>query len=45
MKKANKFYEGVSKRAAANGHAVDIYACALDQVGLYEMKHLCNLTG
>ncbi|XP_047740240.1 LOW QUALITY PROTEIN: protein transport protein Sec23A-like [Hyalella azteca] len=45
VKKANKFYEGVAKRAAANGHAVDLYACALDQVGLYEMKHLCNLTG
>ena len=45
VKKASKFYEGVARRAAANGHAVDLYACALDQVGLHEMKYLCNLTG
>lgn len=45
VKKANKFYEALAKRVAGSGHAVDLYACALDQVGLYEMKHLSNLTG
>jgi len=45
MKKASKYYEEVAKRAANNGHAVDLYACSLDQSGLHEMKYLCNLTG
>ena len=38
-------YESLAKRAAENGHAVDVYACALDQTGLHEMKYLSNLTG
>ena len=33
-KKALKFYEGLAKRAAHNGHVVDIFAGCLDQVGL-----------
>ncbi|CAL8090843.1 unnamed protein product [Orchesella dallaii] len=45
MKKAMKHYEGLGSRAAANGHAVDIYSCALDQTGLLEMKYLVNMTG
>ena len=45
MKKAIKHYDGLAKRAAENGHAVDIYSCALDQTGLLEMKALTNLTG
>lgn len=45
MKKAVKHYEGLSMRAAANGHAIDIYSCALDQTGLLEMKQCCNSTG
>ncbi|KAJ9109569.1 GTPase-activating protein S23 [Naganishia adeliensis] len=44
FKKATKFYEGLSKRASANGHAIDIYAGCLDQVGLLEMKYLTNAT-
>lgn len=44
-KKACKHYEGLGKRAAENGHAIDIYAFALDQTGLYEMKYLANHTG
>uniref|UniRef100_A0A8C0DGZ5 Protein transport protein SEC23 n=1 Tax=Balaenoptera musculus TaxID=9771 RepID=A0A8C0DGZ5_BALMU len=38
-------YEMLANRAAANGHCVDIYACALDQTGLLEMKCCTNLTG
>ena len=38
-------YEALAKRAAENGHCVDVYACALDQTGLHEMKYLSNLTG
>uniref|UniRef100_A0A8C2B9V5 Protein transport protein SEC23 n=1 Tax=Cyprinus carpio TaxID=7962 RepID=A0A8C2B9V5_CYPCA len=45
LKKATKYYEALANRAAVNGHSVDIYACALDQTGLLEMKCLSNLTG
>lgn len=45
LKKACKHYESLSHRAAQNGHVIDIYACALDQVGLHEMKYLANCTG
>ncbi|TXT08792.1 hypothetical protein VHUM_02920 [Vanrija humicola] len=44
FKRASKYYEGLSKRASTNGHAVDIYAGCLDQVGLLEMKSLSNAT-
>jgi protein transport protein SEC23 len=40
----SQFYEGLSKRASVNGHAIDIYAGCLDQVGLLEMKYLTNAT-
>ncbi|NP_001086405.1 Sec23 homolog B, COPII coat complex component L homeolog [Xenopus laevis] len=45
MKKATKHYETLANRSAANGHCIDIYACALDQTGLLEMKCCSNLTG
>lgn len=38
-------YEMLANRTAANGHCIDIYACALDQTGLLEMKCCPNLTG
>uniref|UniRef100_H2Y1H9 Protein transport protein SEC23 n=1 Tax=Ciona intestinalis TaxID=7719 RepID=H2Y1H9_CIOIN len=44
-KKAVKHYESLSVRAANNGHVIDIYACALDQTGLHEMKCCTNITG
>ncbi|SMY29474.1 unnamed protein product [Zymoseptoria tritici ST99CH_1A5] len=44
-KKALKFYDTLAKRVAHNGHAVDIFAGCLDQVGLLEMKGLANSTG
>ncbi|RSH95677.1 GTPase-activating protein S23 [Saitozyma podzolica] len=44
FKRATKFYESLSKRASASGHAIDIYAGCLDQVGLLEMKSLSNAT-
>ena len=34
----------MAKRAAQNGHAIDIFAGCLDQVGLLEMKALANFT-
>ncbi|XP_059095381.1 protein transport protein Sec23A-like isoform X2 [Tigriopus californicus] len=45
MKKAIKHFEALANRAATNGHAIDIYSCALDQTGLMEMKACCNYTG
>ncbi|KNC83904.1 protein transporter Sec23A [Sphaeroforma arctica JP610] len=45
MRKAVKYYNSLAARTAKNGHAVDIYSCALDQTGLAEMKSLCNFTG
>lgn len=44
-KKALKFYDTLARRAAHNGHAIDIFAGCLDQVGLLEMKALPNTTG
>ena len=40
-----QFYENLAKRTAHNGHIIDIFAGCLDQVGLLEMKGLCNSTG
>lgn len=45
FKKASAFYEGLAKRAAANGHVVDLLVGCLDQVGLAEMKSLANSSG
>jgi len=45
LKKATKHYEGLAKRAADNGHAIDLYSCALDQTGLLEMKSCTSQTG
>ena len=45
MKKAIKHYDALATRAANNGHAIDVYSCALDQTGLMEMKNCCNMTG
>jgi hypothetical protein len=44
-KKAKKFYEGLSAELVKNGHVMDIFACALDQVGLAEMKVVVHNTG
>jgi protein transport protein SEC23 len=40
-----KFYEELAERVAQNMHAVDLFACSLDQVGLLEMKQLSKETG
>ncbi len=45
MKKATKHYQALAQRSAVNGHTIDIYACALDQTGLHEMKYCVNSTG
>ena len=42
---AVQHYEALSRRAAENGHVVDIFACQLDQTGLHEIKSFPNVTG
>ena len=32
-KKARKFYDGLAAQLVQQGHALDVFACALDQVG------------
>lgn len=44
-KKSLKFYASLASRAVSCGFAVDIFACSLDQVGLYEMKVVADKTG
>ncbi|GAA5997902.1 GTPase-activating protein SEC23 [Rhodotorula paludigena] len=44
FKRATKFYESLARRAAQNGHAIDLFIGCLDQVGLLEMKSLANST-
>jgi len=45
LKKAVKHYQATAKRAVAAGHVVDMFACALDQVGIMEMRPLTERTG
>jgi protein transport protein SEC23 len=44
-KKATLFYNALAQRCVTNGHAVDIFACALDQCGVAEMKACVEKTG
>lgn len=44
MKKASDYYRDLATRASNNGHAIDIFSCALDQTGLHEMKCCTNMT-
>jgi len=45
LSKSSKFYDELAARTARNGHAVDIFAVSLDQVGLLEMQNLFKRTG
>ena len=45
IKKASKHYAAIAKRAVSAGHAIDVFACALDQVGLMEMRPVLEKTG
>ncbi|KAL7593444.1 hypothetical protein Lser_V15G31850 [Lactuca serriola] len=43
--KAVKLYEGLSKQLVHQGHVLDVFACALDQVGVAELKIAVERTG
>jgi len=45
FRKASSYYDTLAKRAAGNGHIVDLLVGCLDQVGLAEMKSLANSSG
>ncbi|GMI70224.1 hypothetical protein like AT2G21630, partial [Hibiscus trionum] len=43
--KAVKFYEGLTMQLVHQGHVLDLFACALDQVGVAELKVAVERTG
>ncbi|KAG4126888.1 hypothetical protein ERO13_D10G183700v2 [Gossypium hirsutum] len=43
--KAVKFYEALAKQLVHQGHVLDLFACALDQVGVAELKVAVEKTG
>ncbi|XP_077234856.1 sec23/Sec24 protein transport family protein [Tasmannia lanceolata] len=43
--KAVKFYEGLSKQLVNQGHVLDLFACAPDQVGVAELKVAVERSG
>nr|GEX77088.1 protein transport protein SEC23-like [Tanacetum cinerariifolium] len=45
FRKAVQFYEDLSKQMVSQGHVLDLFASALDQVGVAEMKVLIERTG
>ncbi|QHO37019.1 Protein transport proteinA [Arachis hypogaea] len=45
FKKAVKFYESIAKQLVSQGHVLDLFASALDQVGVAEMKVAVERTG
>ncbi|VEU22800.1 DEKNAAC103874 [Brettanomyces naardenensis] len=44
-KESSQFYQKLSQTAAGNGHSIDIFIGAYDQVGLSEMEALADKTG
>ncbi|CAJ1938757.1 unnamed protein product [Sphenostylis stenocarpa] len=45
FKKAVKFYEGLARQLVSQGHVLDLFASALDQVGVAEIKVAVEKTG
>ncbi|GKV28604.1 hypothetical protein SLEP1_g37627 [Rubroshorea leprosula] len=45
FKKAVKFYDNLAKQLVSQGHVLDLFASALDQVGVAEMKVAVEKTG
>ncbi|CBI39378.3 unnamed protein product, partial [Vitis vinifera] len=45
FKKAVQFYENIAKQMVSQGHVLDLFASALDQVGVAEMKVVVERTG
>ncbi|KAM7266316.1 hypothetical protein ACFE04_004213 [Oxalis oulophora] len=45
FKKATKFYDSFAQQLVSQGHVLDVFASALDQVGVAEMKVAVERTG
>ncbi|KAI4370428.1 hypothetical protein MLD38_018782 [Melastoma candidum] len=45
FKKAVKYYDNLAKQLVSQGHVLDLFASALDQVGIAEMKVALERTG
>jgi protein transport protein SEC23 len=45
MKAALVYYNALAAKAILNGHAVDVFCCSIDQMGLMEMRNLPDKTG
>ncbi|XP_076915489.1 protein transport protein SEC23 E-like [Bidens hawaiensis] len=45
FRKAVQYYEGLAKQMVDQGHVLDLFASALDQVGVAEMKVVIERTG
>ncbi|KAK9837195.1 hypothetical protein WJX84_004838 [Apatococcus fuscideae] len=45
FKKALRFYDGLAADLVKQSHSLDVFACALDQVGLAEMKRAVERSG
>ena len=45
FQKATQFYESLAHQLVLQGHTLDVFACALDQVGLAEMKPAIERSG
>ncbi|WOH08386.1 hypothetical protein DCAR_0727825 [Daucus carota subsp. sativus] len=45
FRKAVQFYEELAKQLVSQGHVLDLFASALDQVGVAEMKVIIERTG
>jgi len=43
--KARQHYDALAQRCVASCHAIDLFACSLDQIGLLEMKNCIEKTG
>lgn len=41
FKKAVKFYDGLAKQLVSQGHVLDLFASALDQVWLFHLEVHC----
>jgi len=44
-KLASDYYEAIANKACKLAQIIDVFSCCLNQVGLWEMKHLTQKTG
>lgn len=45
LKNAKDYYDDLAFHAGNSGHAIDLFSCSIDQIGLLEMRSLSEKTG